>query len=67
MRFLLLQSNAAGQQDEADERPVFRLQFRDGDGATLVWAGRSKSEAIAVADKWTRNGIRLVDMTEGAQ
>ena len=45
-------------------RRMFWLDFVDKDGAVTVWSGSSKAAALAAANDWTRNGIRLIDKTE---
>ncbi len=47
------------------QRPLLRLQYRDNDGALVVWTGYSHADAIAASLTWTRNGVRLVDLTGG--
>lgn len=48
-------------------RQLLRLQYRDDDGAMIVWQGYSHNDAITFARTWTRNGVRLLDLTEGAR
>jgi hypothetical protein len=48
-------------------RRTFWLDFHDKDGATIVWSGFSRADALAAAREWIADGVRLIDKTGGAQ
>lgn len=52
---------------ESCGRRLFWLDFVDKDGATTVWSGLMRADALAAAREWTKDGTRLIDKTGGAQ
>lgn len=40
---------------------VYWLEFRDGDGALIVWEGATYEAALDAASEWQSDGVRLID------